>query len=90
MTNDKRFWQALMAVLLALYATALLLAAQGATGHVLVRLAAIVLIAHVLELPLAFYLLKGRNPQAARAIVATLLFGGIWWVPARKGVFAVS
>jgi hypothetical protein len=35
-------------------------------------------------------MLRDRQPQIPRLLVATFLFGLIWWVPARKGIFVVS
>ena len=90
MSDKKGFWYAQMLALLALYAGAALLALNGQGTHTVVRIALIVLGAHVLEVPLAFYMLKARKPQALRLIAATLLFGGLWWVPARRGLFAVA
>jgi hypothetical protein len=63
-------------------------AAGGAGLHG--ALAGALLAAHLLEIPLAFHMLRGRNAQAPRVIVGTLLFGLIWWVPARRGVFSVG
>jgi hypothetical protein len=90
MTHHKLFWQFFMATLLALYAAAVVRIALGDVDHRNVQLAAIILIAHVLEIPLAFRMLKDKKPQAARAILATLLFGLVWWIPARRGIFAVA
>ena len=79
-----------MVVLLALYCAAAVLALQGhGIEHVVVRIAVIVLAAHVLEVPLAFYRLKALNPQPLRVVVATLLFGLVWWFPAKRGLMAV-
>ena len=89
--NNRNFWFAPMAALLALYGAALLLILQGQTPeHVVVRLALIALAVHVLEIPLAFYLLKGRKPRTLRVVLGTLLFGLIWWLPARRGLLAVE
>lgn len=91
MLNNRNFWFAQMIVLLALYAAAIVLALQGhGIEHIVVRIAVIVLAAHVLEVPIAFYMLKARNPQSLRLVVATLLFGLVWWLPARKGLMAVA
>ena len=91
MLNNRNFWFAQMIVLLALYGAALLLALQGhGIEHIVVRIAVIVLAAHVLEVPIAFYMLKARNPQPLRLVVATLLFGLVWWLPARRGLLAVA
>ena len=67
------------------------LALQGESGHRLVRFATVMLITHTLELPLVFRQLKSRGAATApvRVVVMTILFGLTWWVPARRGVFAL-
>lgn len=91
MTNKPGFWIAQMCLLLALYGAALVLALLGhGLEHVVVRLSVIVLAVHLLEVPVAFFVLKGRNPQALRVIVATILFGLLWWLPAKRGVLPVT
>ncbi|HUS23828.1 MAG TPA: hypothetical protein VM369_02690 [Candidatus Binatia bacterium] len=90
MTNNRGFWVVSMLALLALYAAALVLVAQGHYSHRLVLLAAIILAAHALEIPLAFHMLKARRPRALRVVFSTLLFGLVWWVPARRGIVPVS
>lgn len=87
--DKKGFWIAQMIVLLAVYAAAAWIAMDGDTAHLLVRVSVLVLAAHVLEIPLAFVRLKGLNAQPLRVIVLTVLFGLLWWMPARRGVFAV-
>jgi hypothetical protein len=89
MTNSKAFWIANMVGLTAFYAWAGLHLAQGDSGHRSVLVAAIILGLHVLEIPLAFYMLRGRQAQPLRVLLGTQLFGLIWWVPASRGIFAV-
>lgn len=89
MLNSKGFWIAQMVGLLAFYAYAAMHLLQGDSSHRSVWVAAVILGAHVLEQPLAFMQLKGRNADPLRVIVGTLLFGLIWWVPAKRGIFAV-
>ncbi|MDO9451670.1 MAG: hypothetical protein Q7J29_02300 [Stagnimonas sp.] len=90
MTNTKGFWIVQMVGLTAFYAWAAMHFLQGDSGHRSVLVAAIILGLHVLEVPLAFVMLKGRNAQPLRVIACTLLFGLIWWVPAKRGIFAVN
>lgn len=90
MLDRRNFWLAVMVAIALLYAGALWMLAQGAPAHPLVRISIIFLLAHVLELPLAFRALRGRNPRRGRVIAATLAFGAAWWVPARRGVFAAG
>ncbi len=89
MTNSKAFWIASMVGLIAFYTWAALHVATGDSGHRSVLVATIILGLHVLEIPVAFLLLKGRGANPLRVILGTLLFGLIWWVPARRGIFAV-
>lgn len=89
MLNNRNFWIAQLLGLSLLYIVALVLAWQGQTSHWIVLLAVIILIAHVLEIPLAFRMLKPRNPEPLRVVVLTLIFGLLWWVPAKRGLFAV-
>lgn len=90
MRNTKGFWIVQMIGLLAFYGFAAWHVAQGQTDHRSVWVAAIILALHVLEIPLAFVMLKGRNAQPLRVIAMTQLFGLIWWVPAKRGIFAVN
>lgn len=90
MLNTRGFWAALMAAIVLLYAGGALLLLLGQPSHPLVRIAALVLLAHVLELPLAFRALRGREASVLRVTGATLAFGAAWWLPARRGLFAVA
>ncbi len=90
MLETRGFWLSQMLVLLAFYAVAIVLSLNGLGSHVVVKVAMVLVAAHVLEVPLAFYVLRGRNPQALRVILATLLFGLVWWIPARRGLLAVN
>lgn len=89
MTNNRNFWYALMFGALALYAVACYLALQGPPYPRLVYVVAILLALHVLEIPMAWAKLKEQNPQPLRLVVATILFGLLWWVPARRGLVPV-
>lgn len=90
MLDKRSFWLALMAAIVLLYAGGALMLLLGQPAHPLVRISAIVMLAHVLELPLAFRALRGRGASAARVGVATLAFGAAWWLPARRGLFAAA
>lgn len=87
MMDSKAFWLANNAVILALYGVAAVLFSQGQDSHWLVILAAVIVVAHVLEIPLAMKVLKDRHPSMGRLIVGTVLFGFTWWLPAKKGVY---
>ena len=77
--------------LLLFYGFALLLLLQGADlSHRAVLLALVILIAHVLEIPLALKLLRERQPALPRLILMTTLFGFTWWLPARRGLYSVA
>jgi hypothetical protein len=90
MTDDKRFWYALMIGLLTIYIAAIALVMLGQPHNKVVTLAEIIFIAHALEIPLAFRVLKSLEPNPPRLVIATLLFGLVWWVPAKRGLFPVE
>jgi len=90
MLNKPLFWISQMALLSAVYLFAAFKLLQGDSSHIMVTIAAVLLIAHALEIPLAYRVLKDRQPSAARLLPLTLLFGLIWWVPARRGIFKVK
>jgi hypothetical protein len=89
MLDNKAFWALQNLALIAFWLAALVLIGDGRSGHWLVIVAAVVLAAHVLELPLAFMVLRGRNAVPLRVALMTLAFGYTWWLPARRGVYAV-
>jgi RsiW-degrading membrane proteinase PrsW (M82 family) len=88
--HTKNFWLANNLALLALYGWATWLCSQGQSGHWAVWIAALVLAAHALEIPLAFQQLKQRAPSPLRVVLGTLLFGFTWWLPAKRGLYAVK
>jgi hypothetical protein len=90
MLDNKALWITHNLALIAFWLAALGLLVTGHSQHWLVLVAAVILAAHVLELPLAFMVLRGRNAAPSRVILMTLLFGFTWWLPARRGVYAVS
>lgn len=89
MTKTKNFWIAQIIGLFAFYAWAGWHLAQD-DGHRSVLIAAVILALHVLEVPLAFFMLKGRDANPLRVIICTLAVGLLWWVPAKRGLFAVG
>lgn len=89
MLNSKPFLFGSMFGCCVIYLAALWLALQGHTTHGLVIAAAVLLIAHALEIPLALRKLQKLDPSLPRLVVLTLLFGLLWWVPARRGLFPV-
>lgn len=64
------FWLVVPAYLLATLVMPLLLV-----------LAAFLLVAHTLELPIAFLRLRGKNLPATEVVSKTLLYGFTWWLP---------
>ena len=55
-----------MALVLVVYGVALMHVFQGHPEHRLVLICALVMATHLLEIPVAFYMLKGRNAQPLR------------------------
>lgn len=90
MMDSKGFWIFNNVVILAFYGFAAALLMAGNMQHWIVLVAAAILIAHVLEIPLAVKVLKDKNPSFGRLAIGTLLFGYTWWVPAKKGIYAVQ
>ena len=89
MLDNRNFWIVNILALLLVYAGGLFMAAQGQTGHWLVLLSLVILFFHLLEIPLAFSQLRARNPQPLRVVFMTFVFGLLWWMPAKRGVFPV-
>ena len=89
MTNDKRFWQALMAGVVAFYAYAGYMALTHGLMQRAVLLALVILASHLFEIPLAFKKLKSLNPDATRVVLNTFVFGLVWWIPASRGLIPV-
>ena len=87
--NSKPFWIAQNLALLVLYGVASALCGSGQSDHIVVLIAAVVLVAHVLEIPVAFKILKDRNPAPLRVVLGTFLFGFTWWLPAKRGIYPV-
>lgn len=90
MTDLKEFWQVLNGFLLAWYLIAAALVIDGRLDHWAVLIAGIILVAHVLEIPLAMRQLADKKPSMWRLLLFTVLFGLTWWYPARKGLFSVQ
>ena len=90
MLNNRSFWIAQMAGLSLLYAASAWLALNGQPMHLAVKISALLLAAHVLEIPLALSKLKSQQPSLARLVPLTILYGLLWWIPARRGIFQVK
>ncbi|HVT36907.1 MAG TPA: hypothetical protein VHE37_15055 [Nevskiaceae bacterium] len=86
--QGKGFWIANNVVLLGLYAVTTWLCVSGNSHHWIVWLATIILAAHALEIPLAFKVLKEKNPAPLRTVLGTFLFGFTYWLPAKRGIYA--
>jgi len=90
MLDNRGFWLAQNAALGLFYLVAIGLLAFGQSHHWVVLVAAVLLAAHVLELPLAFRVLRGRQASPLRVLLLTVLFGFTWWLPARRGVYGAG
>lgn len=88
MLKNKAFWLLHNIVVIAFWLTALAFIATGQTERRLVLVAAIVFVLHVVELPVAFRVLRGRNLSPLRIFTMTMLFGYTWWLPVRLGAYA--
>jgi hypothetical protein len=88
MLDNKFFWRSQHLFMLAFWgyiASQLLL---GQSGGWLIKLAAVIAVLHVLEVPYALRLLRASKFGAGQVSLMTLLFGFTWWLPAKRGVFA--
>ena len=90
MLDNKALWMAQNLVLVVFWLAALGLLAMGQSHHWLVLVAAVIFAAHILELPLAFRVLRGRGAAPLRVVGMTLLFSFTWWLPARRGVYSLK
>ncbi|MGH8461389.1 MAG: hypothetical protein ACRESS_07265 [Stenotrophobium sp.] len=89
MPTQRNVWLTLIAGLSLFYLYSAWLAYGGQTQHWAIRVSLVLLAAHFLELPLALRALKARHPAMPRLLVLTVLYGLLWWVPARRGLFQV-
>lgn len=87
LADNRAFWRLCQAILIVVHAAGLYAWLRYATDAPATVLWLIILAIHVLELPMAFIALRGRSAQALTVIVATLIFGFTWWVPARRGLY---
>jgi hypothetical protein len=87
--DNKAFWFAMCGVVAFIYFIALVLLALVGTKAGIVRLALVMLVVHAFEVPMAMKRLAGKNPDPARLIPLTLVFGAAWWLPAQRGLFPV-
>ena len=90
MLQSRTFWLAQGAGIVLFHLVALFLLLTGKTtglAGTLVTIWAIVLVIHTGELIAAFVALKGMNVPPLTLIAKTLVFGFIWWLPRRLGVY---
>ena len=87
MLHSRSFWLAQGVAIVLFHLIALVLLLTGNADHPLVLIWGIVLIIHVTELVAAFIALKGLNVPPLTVIAKTLIFGFIWWLPRRLGVY---
>lgn len=87
MLDSKPFWQSVNLGAVVFWVAVAALLYTGHREHPVVLVGAIFVIAHVLELPLAYRLLRGRGFPAAKVFVMTMIFGFTWWLPAQRGVY---
>lgn len=90
MLNNRNFWIAQMIALSLFYIAAIALAISGQPMHWVVKVSILLLALHVLEIPNTIRILKPKQPSLPRLLVMTLLFGLVWWIPARRGLFQVK
>mgnify|MGYP006155388459 FL=1 len=83
--GEQRIWYGLQAGLVAFWLAVPLVGLLGFHVPALTLLAGIILLAHVLEIPLAINRLRGKNIPVGKVVLKTLVFGFTWWLPLSKG-----
>ena len=83
--GEQRIWYALQAGLVVFWLLVPLVGLLGFHVPFLTLLAGIILLAHVLEIPLALNRLRPQNLPAGKVVLKTLVFGFTWWLPLSKG-----
>lgn len=87
MIDNRRFWLANNAIVLAFHALGVGLYVVQGFANPLAQLWAIIVVIHVLEIPMAFIATKERMIPWGLTVFNTVVFGFTWWVPARRGVY---
>lgn len=87
LADNRRFWLACNALLIVLHVAGVGFYVSHGFDSGVARLWAILVMIHMLEFPLAFIAVRDRRIGWGVTIIATLIFGFTWWVPARRGVF---
>lgn len=83
--SEQRTWYALQAGLVLFWLAVPLVGLLGFNLPWLTLLAGIILLAHILEIPLAINKLRHLKLPAGRVALKTLIFGFTWWLPLSKG-----
>lgn len=83
--GEQRIWYGMQAGLVFFWLAVPLVGLLGYHIPALTILAGIILLAHVLEIPLAMNRLRSKNLPAGKVIMKTLVFGFTWWLPLSKG-----
>jgi hypothetical protein len=87
MFDKTSFWATLIAGLSLLYVVAAVIALRGDTHHWTVTTSLVLLGLHVLEIPMAFLQLRAKKPAPLRFLLMTVLYGLLWWVPVKRGLY---
>lgn len=85
--DNRSFWLMLAVGGVILHLVAIWLYATQGFENVWVRLWGIIVVLHILEIPLAFLMLKDRKVPWGLTVWNTLVLGFAWWVPTRRGVY---
>ncbi|MAA73656.1 MAG: hypothetical protein CMN28_02990 [Salinisphaeraceae bacterium] len=85
--DSRPFWLTVGVLAVLLHLGGIYLYATQGFENLWARLWGIIVVLHVLEIPLAFVMLRGRGIAWGLTIWNTLVFGFAWWVPARRGVY---
>lgn len=83
--GEHRIWYGLQAALVLFWLVIPLVGLLGFHVPGLIGFAALIFIAHVLEIPLAMNKLRQKNIPKGRIVLKTLVFGFTWLLPLSKG-----
>ncbi|HEX4856506.1 MAG TPA: hypothetical protein VFV28_06805 [Limnobacter sp.] len=81
----QQFWYALQAGLVGFWIAVPIIHISGFNWPFLLPFAGLILLAHVLEIPLAAQKLRALNLPFGLVALKTLVFGFTWWLPLSKG-----
>ncbi len=84
--NNPQVWSTVQRVVLGFWISIPIFFLGGISLPLLLIAALTLLVLHALELPVAFFKLRGLGVDPIKTVVKTLTYGFTWWLPVSKGV----